>query len=336
MIKKIVLSAIIIAFFVSCGKQAPKDYATLSGKIENTTHKELVIKSRGGYIKNIKINEDGNFSDTLHIGDKGEIFIFSINGTGQVFLKNADDLKITLDSKNLKETLKFSGKGANTSNYLADKNRLQTTVNLKDLFKLDRATFDKKVKEISTKFTDLMHDYKDIDSAFYAEEKDALSTLPQMFEERYEQVNTKKVVLEGKPSPDFNNYENYKGGKTSLKDLRGKYVYIDVWATWCRPCLGEIPHLQKLEEAFKGKNIQFLSISVDRETAKEAWKKMIVSKKMGGIQLFATKGDSFAKEYRINSIPRFILLDPKGMVVKENMSRPSDPKTKELLNKLVK
>jgi thiol-disulfide isomerase/thioredoxin len=336
MIKKGLLLVGIIGLIFSCEKSAPKDYATLSGKIDNVKSKELVVKSRGGYVKSIKINDDGSFSDTLHIGNKGEMFIFSADETSQIFLKNDDDIKINADAKNLKETLKFSGKGAKTSNYLAKKIRLQSKFDLKNLFKLERAEFDKQAKEISTAFTNLMNKNSDIDADFFAEEKEGLESLPQMLNERYNQVNTKKTSFNGKPSPEFNNYENYKGGKTSLKDLRGKYVYVDVWATWCRPCLGEIPHLQKLEEEFKGKNIKFVSISVDRETAKEAWRKMIAAKKMGGIQLFAPKGDSFAKEFKINSIPRFILIDPNGNVVKENMTRPSDPSTKEFLKKLVK
>jgi len=336
MIKKGLLLIGILGLIFSCGKSITKDYAKLTGKIENATTKEVLVKSRGGYSKSIKVDENGVFSDTLHLSNKGELYILSANGTIRVFLKNGDDVSLTLDAEKLSESLKFTGAGSNTNNYLADKTRLQSTFNLKDLFKLEKPEFEKQSTEISNKFNGLMDKYKDIDSSFYAEEKEALSTLPQMFKERYEQMHAKKVTLNGKPSPSFTDYENFKGGKTSLKDLRGKFVYIDVWATWCRPCLGEIPHLQKLEEAFKGKKIQFVSISVDRETVKAGWRKMITDKKMGGIQLFAKKGDSFAKEYKISSIPRFILLDPKGNVVEENMSRPSDPKTKQKLKELLK
>ncbi|MEX0313552.1 MAG: TlpA family protein disulfide reductase, partial [Allomuricauda sp.] len=63
----------------------------------------------------------------------------------------------------------------------------------------------------------------------------------------------KKTVI-GAPSPTFESYENHAGGHTSLSDLRGKYVYIDVWASWCAPCIKEIPALKEIEEAYQNKN----------------------------------------------------------------------------------
>ena len=103
--------------------------------------------------------------------------------------------------------------------------------------------------------------------------------------EKYNQVSK---LEKGQPSPKFFNYQNYNGGTSSLDDFKGKYVYIDVWATWCGPCKAEIPHLQKVEEKYHGKNIEFVSISVDKENAKETWRNMIADKEMGGVQLIAT------------------------------------------------
>ena len=139
------------------------------------------------------------------------------------------------------------------------------------------------------------------------------------------------------PSAPFE-YENQKGGKTKLEDLRGKYVYIDVWATWCGPCRGEIPFLQKVEEKYKGKNIEFVSISVDVAKDHDKWKTFVADKKLGGIQLLADKDwrSDFVMAYKINSIPRFILLDPKGNIVKSDAERPSDPKLAELFDSLLK
>ncbi|GAL65082.1 TlpA family protein disulfide reductase [Algibacter lectus] len=142
--------------------------------------------------------------------------------------------------------------------------------------------------------------------------------------ESYEKL---KKVQTGKPSPKFENYINYAGGTTSLDDLKGKYVYIDVWATWCGPCIGEIPSLKKVEKQYHGKNIEFISISVDREKSYEKWKTMIKEKELGGIQLFADNEfqSQFIKDYVINGIPKFILLDPSGNIVNANAPRPSNP-----------
>lgn len=141
-----------------------------------------------------------------------------------------------------------------------------------------------------------------------------------------------KKVSKGNPSPLFVDYENYKGGTTSLKDLKGKFVYIDVWATWCGPCKREIPYLKKIEKAYHGKNIAFVSMSVDTKNAHEAWRKMIKEKKLGGIQLFSDKNwkSKFVTDYMIKGIPRFILIDPQGNIVSSNAPRPSSPKLKEL------
>jgi thiol-disulfide isomerase/thioredoxin len=70
--------------------------------------------------------------------------------------------------------------------------------------------------------------------------------------------------LKGTPSPEFN-FENHKGGTTKLSDIKGKYVYIDIWATWCAPCRQEIPYLQKIEKKYEDKRIAFVSISIDQK-----------------------------------------------------------------------
>lgn len=140
----------------------------------------------------------------------------------------------------------------------------------------------------------------------------------------------------GKPSPKFNNYQNFKGGTTSLDDLKGKYVYIDVWATWCGPCKAEIPFLKVIEEKYHDKNIEFVSISVDNKQDTQKWKDMIAEKKMGGVQLLANDAfnSQFVRDYQINGIPQFILLDPDGNIVKSQAPRPSEEGLVTLLNSL--
>jgi len=141
--------------------------------------------------------------------------------------------------------------------------------------------------------------------------------------ELYESLKELQV---GNPSPKFENYENYAGGTTSLDDLKGKYVYIDVWATWCGPCTKQIPFLKEVEKAYHGKNIEFVSISVDKQKDYDKWRAMVSDKELEGIQLFAEKDfkSKFIKDYAINSIPKFILIGPDGNIISANAPRPSN------------
>ncbi len=149
----------------------------------------------------------------------------------------------------------------------------------------------------------------------------------------YNELNS---LSKGHSSPKFSNYENFNGGTTSLDDFKGKYVFIDLWATWCGACIKEFPSIMKLEEEYHGKNIVFVGISLDEQNNHDKWKKLIQKKGLKGIQLLADKAveSEFAKAYKVHSIPRFIILDPDGNILTSNAPFPSDPKLKELLNGL--
>lgn len=153
------------------------------------------------------------------------------------------------------------------------------------------------------------------------------------YDDQYDKMLT---ILPGEATPSFMNYENHNGDSTSLSDFSGKYVYIDVWATWCGPCIAEIPALKQLEADMHGKNIEFLSISVDRENAHETWINMVNEKELGGTQLFADKSwqSEFTQAYSINSIPRFILIDPQGNIVDADAKRPSNSELREEFKEL--
>jgi len=155
----------------------------------------------------------------------------------------------------------------------------------------------------------------------------------ESFTEKYDNF---KTLAKGSPSPGFN-YENYNGGTTTLADLKGKFVYIDVWATWCAPCKKEIPFLIEMEKEFHGKNIAFVSISVDKKKDHEVWRNMIKEKGLKGIQLFADndRSSQFYKDYKITGIPRFILIDTEGNIISADELRPSNPKLIEKLNSLL-
>ena len=124
----------------------------------------------------------------------------------------------------------------------------------------------------------------------------------------------------GKPAPKFILASNL--GKTySLEDFKGKVVYLDLWASWCKPCRGETPSFKILYDKFRNDNrIVFLSIAVN-DRIKE-WKKAIQDDKPEWIQLIDKEG-IVDKSYVANLIPQFVLIDKKGNIVNFNAPRPS-------------
>ncbi len=155
--------------------------------------------------------------------------------------------------------------------------------------------------------------------------------------ELLEDINRKlaewKHLKKGEPAKDFT-FVNIKGENVSLSDFKGKWVYIDIWATWCSPCMHEVPFLKKLEEDLNGENIVFMSISVDK--TQEPWIKTVEEMQMKGVQLWAGQNDVIKNFYKVSGIPRFMIIDPKGNIYSSSADRPSagiGEKLKSLLSK---
>lgn len=141
-------------------------------------------------------------------------------------------------------------------------------------------------------------------------------------------------TLPGNPAPYFKYVTNH-GDSLSIDDFKGKPVYIDVWATWCAPCIHEIPYLKKVEDQFH-EEVHFVSISIDSDKAFQKWKDMIINKELGGTHLYAEGqwNATLMKEFAITGIPRFILLDENGFIIDANAPRPSNDELTELLNEI--
>lgn len=156
-------------------------------------------------------------------------------------------------------------------------------------------------------------------------------TDPVMLSEVESEYDDLDPILPGKPSPDFK-AEDVDGTVHTLSEFRGKYLYIDVWATWCAPCRREVPKLKALEAAYEGRNITILGLSVDSD--RDAWEKRLASGELSENQLWLGDDSSFMKDYQINGIPRFILLDPEGKIVDADAPRPSSDTIGKLLDGL--
>ncbi len=135
-------------------------------------------------------------------------------------------------------------------------------------------------------------------------------------------------------APDFT-LNDIHGKPHALSDFKGKYIYMDIWATWCGPCRVQIPFMKQLEQQFKDKNIEFISVSVDKDSDKPAWEKMVNDEAMSGVQLFAGKSTSFGADYQIQYIPTFLLIGKDGEIIMPQAPAPMDYQTGQINHQLV-
>lgn len=135
----------------------------------------------------------------------------------------------------------------------------------------------------------------------------------------------------GHEAPDF------KAVKTndewfSLSDLRGKVVVIDVWATWCVPCLRMMPYFRQLEKDLSDPDLAFLSVCVGALPEKDLWLKLVKENGLTGHLVFVDSWiHGFAKEYRVTSVPRFMIIDRQGKVFSYAAPAPKYPQLKQLI-----
>ena len=304
-----------------------------SAKIQNRNSDSLLVRSKT-FKKVLKADNKGAFKGSF-AAETGFYQLFDGTESTTVYLKNGFDLALTMDAKMFDESIVYKGKGEKENNYLAKK-ALETELIYEKLSKTEKAADQKALIDAFINGSEQQLKDPGLDASFAGILTKELEADRKELTAVGEQV-AKTMKMTGQPSPLFT-YENFKGGNTSLADFKGKYVYIDVWATWCGPCRQEIPFLQKVEEKYHGKNIEFISISIDKAKNHEKWKKMVQDKSLGGVQLFADKdwSSAFILAYGIDSIPRFILIGPDGKVINADALRPSDPALQTQLDSLLK
>jgi thiol-disulfide isomerase/thioredoxin len=121
---------------------------------------------------------------------------------------------------------------------------------------------------------------------------------------------------------------------TILSQNRGKYSYIDFWASWCAPCIAEMPISKTLAERYNNK-ISFIYLSIDNDT--EPWLMSIKRLKLDGSKNFLLSDGVFiinGMKYPVKSIPRYMLIDPGGNLIDDNAPRPSSKEIKDIFNKI--
>jgi peroxiredoxin len=131
-------------------------------------------------------------------------------------------------------------------------------------------------------------------------------------------ISEKKIGAIGTNAIEF--VQNDTEGKpVSLSSFRGKYVLVDFWASWCKPCRLENPNVVEAYEKFRKKNFTVLGVSLDRD--REPWIKAIQEDKLAWTQVSDLKfwKNEAAAKYRVQSIPQNFLIDPNGKIVAKNL-----------------
>ena len=148
-----------------------------------------------------------------------------------------------------------------------------------------------------------------------------------------EKQNVLRELGKGKQAPHFE-ATDISGNVFSYQSFQGKYLFIDIWATWCIPCRMEIPYLEALKKRYAGQPVEFISVSMDVNV--NAWKNFVESIENRD-QFHSNPAKQFCirEVYHAQLIPAFVLIDPQGKIINPTCFRPSDPALGLLIDDLL-
>ena len=126
-----------------------------------------------------------------------------------------------------------------------------------------------------------------------------------------EVVREASKLKPGQPAPDFA-LDDLEGQSVSLSDFKGQAVFLDFWASWCGPCIADLPHLAKIKQQIQNQKVVFLSISLDASV--EQWRQAVEVRTLTGVHVHAPGGwqAAVAQLYQVRGIPSYFLVGPDG------------------------
>ncbi len=134
-------------------------------------------------------------------------------------------------------------------------------------------------------------------------------------------IEKRKRLRIGSYAPDFSQKDTHDS-LVSLSDFRGKYVLLEFWASWCKPCREETPYLTAAYRQYNNGGFTILSVSLDREGARNQWLKAIAQDGTGmwtHVSELNAFSNTAAKQYMVTSIPANFLIDPSGKIIAKNL-----------------
>lgn len=137
-------------------------------------------------------------------------------------------------------------------------------------------------------------------------------------------------LTKGNPASDLT-FTKLDGNTVKLSDYKGKVIVLDLWATWCGPCMKEKPFFEALEEKFHGnENVELISLSIDTE---KVWQNYFKKNEIKGNQLQINRSE--LTNYKVNGIPRFFVIDKNFNIVDVFAPLPSSGDLEKLINQYI-
>jgi peroxiredoxin len=326
---------------------------TLSGVVSNASSSFVILEKTGEYgfdfFDSLQLDSKGAFSKTIKI-EEPEVFAFSYPGLPPVTMVLAgEDVRIEMDADNpqnakvtgsydtdlLREIEgifeRFTTSQRDLSDRFAEASRSEDS-ELMSQIQADFAQMENRFKEelksmirskepsivslLLANFIGVEEDFTFLDSV----STQLRITYPKsrLVKEFAEMMDEYRSLSVGSPAPEIS-LPSPDGKIISLSDLRGKYVLIDFWAGWCRPCRIENPNVVRLYNQYKDSGFTVFGVSLDR--TREEWIDAIEADGLVWDQVSDLKyfDSEAARTYRIEAIPATYLIDPNGVIIAKNL-----------------
>lgn len=298
----------------------------------------LYDKEKGWSILScFRFNSSNSIVDTILISEAKRYSLFSFKGgnqneLGQIMLSPGAKVSFEIEETKKFHYPKYSGYDADFNNLLSfikhQENLLTDTI--RSLIKQNKL-----VEIIGTKRASIEDEAKKRNVASNLMNKllaefDSFSEILLIKNEKY----SYKKSLIGKVGNQFV-IKDSASQNVQLNSFENKILYIDVWATWCKPCIAEAPMLEKLVEHFGENNeIEILSISIDKDF--DRWLKYLRKNHLKGYQFHTSNNSDFVKFYDVGALPRYILIDKSGLVIDADAIRPSNAELTHYIESIMK